>query len=523
MAENKIVLKAKAQLLEVSDIGQEVFSTIAKFSGDESVNQEDLLHIRSVLVTTGANENKDVFTKGELWAARNTPLHKPSDWDHDRTRIIGHMYRVEARTLDGRELDLSANEPTLVGGESYDGDFELAVDEVIYAYLLPEYAEAIREKAAAGNLFVSMEVWFHDYDYAVWKSDDEQSVAALDDNIEIIARGEDKSMEQFLRTAGGSGKLEDGRHIGRALKQMVFGGKGFVSVPANPRSVIEKISKESAGEDLENEEDTFDLDVGNLQSVTAIKEEEVGQGSPQILMEETMSKENVDLEARIQELEGHIKTLEQENADLKASAASEALEKADAARMKSFDDVLRAMASSAEIARIDALLDGDVGADELFSAKLALFSEIAGAMKARAEDAEKKVLEHRTAERFEKVKALDLYSETRLEKVKEQIGTMNDEDFGDWFEEKQELAGRLNELKEKLVASEETEDVKEEVEETKSEGSEAEAALEALSSAESEDEPDIEGTEAEKEDKVDEGFRTFIELTTKRPERKRGK
>jgi len=518
MSDKKIVLQARAHLIDVDD---ELFSTVAQIAGDELVNQEDLLHVRSVLVTTGGNENQDVFIKDELWAARKTPIHKPSDWDHNRTKIVGHMYNVVAKTLDGEELDIDADEPTTVGGIPYDGDFELIVDEVIYAYLLPEYAEAIREKASKNELFVSMEVWFKSYDYGVWQRDDKldatakQHLCKLSEGIEIIKRDENLHMERFLRTSGGDGELEDGRLIGRVLRNMIFGGKGFVGVPANPRSVIEKIGKEN------DTIETIEEEVGLLQSVTA-------SATSEEVLEVTMSAETVErLEARIQELEEKLEGLTAENVELKASAATEALEKAHAIQSKQLDEVLRAVAMPAEIARIDEILSRGGSADELWAAKLAWMTDTMGSRQTRATEAESKVLAYQTAERFEKVKSLDLYSEKSLDKVKERIGVMSDNEFSDWLEERQEFASQQNKLFEKLAAFESTgaddadgaEGEKKGVQDSEPEGQEdgaAEAAMEALAGAEGEEKIDLEGTEAEhEEDEDDEGLGDLIDLTTR--------
>lgn len=246
----KILLKAKAQLVDTPvAVSDDICRSIASQAGVDSVNQADLLHIRSTLVTSGANENTDVFLKDELWKARKTPVHKPSNWDHKRTKIVGHMFSVEARTLDGELLDLESDQPAVAStGERFDGDFELIVDEVVYAFLLPEFAQEIRRRASAGELFVSMEVWFSDFDVAVWTkpglADQESATAAAtfaEAEFEVVSRKDNPDLVKALRSSNGTGRTEDGRFVGRAMKDMLFGGKGFVAVPGNPRSTIESV------------------------------------------------------------------------------------------------------------------------------------------------------------------------------------------------------------------------------------------------------------------------------------------
>lgn len=246
----KILLRAKAQLVDAPvAVSDDICQSIASQAGVDSVNQADLLHIRSTLVTSGANENTDVFLKDELWKARKTPIHKPSNWDHKRTKIIGHMFNVEARTLDGRLLDLESDQPVIAEtDEQHDGDFELIVDEVVYAFLLPEFAQEIRRRATAGELFVSMEVWFSDFDIAVWTKsgladNDSDTVAATfaDAEFEVLPRKDNEKLVASLRSSNGTGRTDDGKFIGRAMRNLLFGGKGFVAMPGNPRSTIESV------------------------------------------------------------------------------------------------------------------------------------------------------------------------------------------------------------------------------------------------------------------------------------------
>jgi hypothetical protein len=672
----RTILTAKARVIDAPEaVSEEICQSIAKAADQASVNQEDLLHVRSVMVTTGSNENHDVFTREELWAARNTPVHKPSDWDHNRLKIIGHIYSVEARTLTGDLLDLSAATPTTMAGEPFHGDFELVVDEVIYAYILPEYAEEIRERSKAGTLFVSMEVWFKDYDYAVWKepvtaaeSAKPTSVSTFEDGIVIIPRRDNIHMESSLRTAGGSGKTDEGKLIGRALKNMIFGGKGFVGVPANPRSSIE-----SVGNDVEevtpaslrmvaneatfrNVDETGDgwthayevrlteYDTGNpylsmygefvgttmqdaidaftafeplafqyveraMQEVGAtrelkqhptytsveylgsenkiqynlsfeLSEQEQGRVSyEQLLVDiglakpvtasvdqevqdlevESMNADTVKrLETQVEELTSQITALRDENASLKTAAQNEERDKAEATRLETLDELVRTIGESDITAKLfaetDAVLqsnmDGEEQANKLWDMRMEFIRQTASTYKESAEAAETKLQAYRTAERIEKVVALDLYSEERLEKVKEQIAGMTDEAFAEWFEEKEEFVAMIAEKATKAAeetdeTTEETEDKAEatteetesETEETTDEKTEdkaeatveeteevkeddaAEAALEALGSAESEDTPKFEDTDSDKGEPTqkteeDNGLGDLVDLTT---------
>ncbi|NDG31511.1 hypothetical protein EB118_15760 [bacterium] len=80
-----------------------------------------------------------------------------------------------------------------------------------------------------GKWFVSMECLFAGFDYALI---DQQG------NPKVIARNEQSSfLTKHLRAYGGTGEYE-GYKVGRSLRDISFSGKGLVSKPANPRSII---------------------------------------------------------------------------------------------------------------------------------------------------------------------------------------------------------------------------------------------------------------------------------------------
>ena len=74
-----------------------------------------------------------------------------------------------------------------------------------------------------------MECLFAGFDY---------SVIDQTGNAKTVARNEDSAfLTKHLRAYGGTGEYE-GYKIGRSLRDISFSGKGLVSKPANPRSII---------------------------------------------------------------------------------------------------------------------------------------------------------------------------------------------------------------------------------------------------------------------------------------------
>jgi hypothetical protein len=192
------------------------------------VTQPDLLTLEDVLVSTGFNDNDDVFLAQELIGARGTGRHKPVNIEHDDMRIVGHMTESFVATKLGERINetIIQEEP-----ERLPANFDLVSRAVVYASIFPELAHEIRERAAHNELFVSVEAWFEDYDYIVGNR--------------IVRRNAETSekLEPVLRINGGDGRI-NGQRLGRVLRGLVIGGKGLVHTPANKDSVIRSVSSE---------------------------------------------------------------------------------------------------------------------------------------------------------------------------------------------------------------------------------------------------------------------------------------
>ncbi len=192
-------------------------------------DQPDLALVISILVSTGWNLNDDVFVPSEVWAARNTPIHKPMNHMHDGTIVVGHI--VESKVVDKNGDTISSD-----NFDDVPEKFDIEVAGVIYKSLpgREELIEDIISKANNGEMFVSMEAFFKDFDYAI--------LDASNSSFRVLARTEETAfLTKHLRSFGGTGKF-NGAKIGRVLKSMVFGGQGFVDNPANPDSVIKTIA-----------------------------------------------------------------------------------------------------------------------------------------------------------------------------------------------------------------------------------------------------------------------------------------
>ena len=190
----------------------------------ENKDQIDLHYLESVLVSCGWNKNDDVFLAQSTWDARGTPEDKQFNFMHDENDIIGHITGSYVLTKDGKAVADGADMPE---------DFDIITQAVLYNSWTDEENRERMQKIISeirdGKWFVSMECLFSGFDYALRGPDGE---------AKLLARSEDSAfLTKHLRAYGGTGEYE-GYKIGRALSNIAFSGKGLVSRPANPRSVI---------------------------------------------------------------------------------------------------------------------------------------------------------------------------------------------------------------------------------------------------------------------------------------------
>ena len=189
----------------------------------ENKEQFDLYYLSSILVSTGWNKNDDVFDLQEAWRAKDSPVDKQFNFMHNEADIIGHITGSVVLDQVGNEIEDINNVEK----------FDIATSAVLYnSWTTPELKERMEKLIAEieeGKWFVSMECLFNEFDYAVVTPEGDNKVVARDEASAFLTK--------HLRAYGGDGQYE-GYKIGRLLRNIAFSGKGLVSNPANPRSVI---------------------------------------------------------------------------------------------------------------------------------------------------------------------------------------------------------------------------------------------------------------------------------------------
>ncbi len=171
-----------------------------------------------------------------------------------------------------------------------------------------------------------MECLFANFDYSVLDNNG---------NARIITRSEESAfLTKHLRAYGGTGEYE-GYKIGRSLRDISFSGKGLVSKPANPRSVILDSSKAFSAKkeeysisnvskgDINMSDTNLEKQLADLQGELASSQEQVKTTKAEV---ESVTQEFTDkvstLESSLAERETAIKAFEEKVASLEEAIAA---------------------------------------------------------------------------------------------------------------------------------------------------------------------------------------------------------
>ena len=414
----------------------------------ENKDQFDLYYLNSVLVSTGWNKNDDVFHPQETWAAKDTPVDKQFNFMHDESDIIGHITGSLVVDQDGTEIsDTSSVEK-----------FDIITSAVIYnSWTDPELKERMTKiisEIEEGKWFVSMECLFNDFDYAVITPDDEHKVIARDDASAFLTK--------HLRAYGGNGKYE-GYTVGRLLRNIAFSGKGLVSNPANPRSVIlndvdsfagtqaEEITNSNINMETNHMSDVLKEQVEELKAELATAKEEA-----KALETEMTKQKEEEIQSKIEAFEAVVS--EKDSAIAEAQAAVEAAEakvaELEEAIAKKDEELSEAKAKieahEAEVktlARKAALVEAGATEEEVEETLAAfsdatdeMFEQVVALMKKKGNFPPKKEDEEDEEEALKKPKAEEVEAEEAEEAEAEETDEAEEEAEAEILEEVEEEA-----------------------------------------------------------------------------------
>ena len=326
---------------------------------ESNPDQFDLYYLNSVLVSTGWNKNDDVFDRQETWGARNTPEDKQFNFGHNEKDIIGHITSSIVLDQQGNVINDSTSP------ENLPERFDIVTSAVLYnSWSDPELKERMTKvisEIEEGKWYVSMECLFSGFDYALVNPEGEHKVLARDEASAFLTK--------HLRAYGGSGEYE-GYKIGRLLNNIAFSGKGLVSNPANPRSIII------------NDVDPF----ANTQAMT-ITTSNFKENSD--MSNENLERQIADLKAELAQAKTEAQELKAEVSNQKDEEINAQLEAFEATIAEKDEAVAEAkVAVEAAEAKVAELTEALAGKDEELSEAVA---------KIEAQEAEAKLLARKTA------------------------------------------------------------------------------------------------------------------------------
>lgn len=234
-------------------------SSTKYFKSLASYDDNDLYYVQSILVSSNWNKNDDIFDKYEIWGAKNTPTHKPTNLEHNENLIVGHIISNWPITPEGMLIDPETPP------ENLPNKFHILTGSVIYkAFTDPELKERADKLIAEiqnGTKFVSMECLFKGFDYGIINKETNE--------YKILSRNSETAyLTKYLKAYGGRGENNNYK-IGRVLRNITFTGKGFVDKPANEDSIIftKSLFEEQKSDQLsEKNEDFSNLGVINIRS-----------------------------------------------------------------------------------------------------------------------------------------------------------------------------------------------------------------------------------------------------------------
>jgi len=420
----------------------------------ENKDQYDLYYLSSILVSTGWNKNDDVFDLNETWGAKETPVDKQFNFMHDETDIIGHITGSVVLDSSGNEIDDISNIDK----------FDIATSAVLYnSWTTPELRERMSKLIAEieeGKWFVSMECLFNNFDYAVVSPEGESTVVSRDETSAFLTK--------HLRAYGGSGKYE-GYTVGRLLRNIAFSGKGLVSNPANPRSVIlNDVNPFEETQTLELSNSSINMENCNMSDVLKEQVEELkaelvtAKEAAKALETEMTKQKDEEIQSKIEAFEAVVSEKDEaiaeakaavEAAEAKVAELQEAIAKKDEelaealAKIEAHEAEVKAMArraalveAGAEEEEVESILEAfSEATDEMFEQVVALKKNALKKMGVK-KDEENPFVKKDEEEKATKPKAEEVEAEEVLETEAEETDEAAEEAEAEILEEVEEEA-----------------------------------------------------------------------------------
>lgn len=196
--------------MQVESIEEVKFEDVKKsFAGlanrDDIQLDPDLMYAKFIMCHEGINANGDTFTKEVLQRAQYTPRFKPIDWEHGQPFI-------------GTILDSQYS-------ETEDGVGYIEAIGAIWKFHYPDLADAIKSKSSNGGLKLSMECFYKDANYK------------YGDQLYTQEQADSLGLTDYV------GRAYMGKKVTRVFADVIFGGVGVVSNPADKDAIFLSVAK----------------------------------------------------------------------------------------------------------------------------------------------------------------------------------------------------------------------------------------------------------------------------------------
>jgi len=212
-------------------------------------DNSDLLGVAfNAAVVNKFNKNGDGISTDTAIAYTKNFVHKPTNIEHDKDRIVGHIVNAGWSDYGTNEI-LSEAEVN-----NYSKPFNIALGAVVYKSANAEFAEAVERSVDSYSPYyhsvsTSWEVSFSEFVLAVGSEYTED--ATIIDDIEEM-----EEMVGCLKSNGGSGYTQDGRPVNRLIKGKIYPlGIGYTSNPAADVKGVHMKAKEEKSFNLTDKKD----------------------------------------------------------------------------------------------------------------------------------------------------------------------------------------------------------------------------------------------------------------------------
>jgi hypothetical protein len=216
-------------------IGEENFISKASLESlkpliPQNINFEENIDLLGVAFNAAVinkfNKNDDGMDSETAARVVKNFLHKPTNIEHDKSKVIGHIVTAGFSEFGNDNKLLSLDEIANINDP-----YNLSLGAVVYKYANKDFTQLIQrsldpEDPMYQKMSTSWEVGFSDYVIAIGSQN-------LKD-AEIIKNPKHfEEMKGKLKAYGGSGKLNDGTRVYRLLKGEIYPlGIGYTSSPA---------------------------------------------------------------------------------------------------------------------------------------------------------------------------------------------------------------------------------------------------------------------------------------------------